>query len=205
MGYSLKYIVHMFLITFAHKAEAQEFIKRKHNIPVEFYFSGIYRHEDELLLLTGTGVQSAIDKIRRVIDYYGKKVTGLLNLGIAGALDNKLQINQIYGIRNVYFEGTTDYFTTANLRGQIDCISANKAVTNNDYARTLAKKAQSVDMELWGCAKISLEYNLPLKSYKLISDYAGSDTNKSDIRRNVQQYSRHLFDFYKKLPELNFY
>ena len=205
MGYSLKYIVHMFLITFAHKAEAQEFIKRKHNIPVEFYFSGIYRHEDELLLLTGTGVQPAIDKIRMVIDYYGKKVTGILNLGIAGALDNTLQINQIYGIRNVYLEGKTEYFKTANLRGQIDCISANKAVTNEDYARRLAKKAQSVDMELWGCAKISLEYNLPLKSYKLISDYAGSDTNKSDIRQNAQQYSRHLFDFYKKLPELNFY
>ena len=43
VGYSFKYIVHMLLITFAHKAEAQEFIKRKHNIPVEFYFPGIYK------------------------------------------------------------------------------------------------------------------------------------------------------------------
>lgn len=190
----------MLLITFAHKAEAQEFIKRKHNIPVEFYFSGIYRHEEELLLLTGTGSRSVNDKVRQVIAYFGTKISDILNLGIAGALDNTLQINQIYGIRNILSEDDMENFITANPRGQIDCISVGRPVTKDRYARNLAQRAHAVDMELWFCAGIAMENNIPIKSYKLISDYAGSTTDLVHIKKNAPLYSRHLFDFYKKLP-----
>ena len=190
----------MLLITFAHKAEAQAFINRKHNIPVEFYFPGIYRHEDEILLLTGSGIESAMNKSRQVIEYFGNKISSLLNMGISGALLDSLQINQIYGINRIYLENESEFFTTNNPRPQIDCVSVDKAVTENNRTRVLAKKAQTVDMELWGFAKIANEYKIPIRSYKLISDYAGDTTTTSEIKRNAAVYSRHLFDFYKKLP-----
>lgn len=189
----------MLLITFAHKAEAQEFISRKHNIPVDFYFPGIYRHEDEILLLTGSGIKSAMDKSRQVIEYFGNKISSLLNMGISGALLDSLQINQIYGINRIYLENEHEFFTSDNPRPQIDCISVDKAVIENNRSSILAKKAQTVDMELWGFAKTANEYKIPIRSYKLISDYAGDTTTTSEIKRNAAIYSRHLFDFYKKL------
>ncbi len=191
----------MLLITFAHKAEAREFIKRKHNIPVEFYFPGLYRHENEILLLTGMGLNPGVEKIQRVLDYFGTKITQILNLGIAGALDKTLQINQIYGIGNIFLEGSDITFSTTNLRPQINCISVEKPVTNDDHAQRLATIAQSVDMELWGCAQVGSRYEIPVKSYKLISDYAGNETSLTEIIKHTPVYSRHLFDFYKKLPD----
>jgi nucleoside phosphorylase len=190
----------MLLITFAHKAEAQEFINRKHNIPVEFYFPGIYRHEDEILLLSGSGIDSAMIKSRQVIEYFGNKISGLLNMGIAGALRDSLQINQIYGINRIYCEDESEYFTTNNPRPQIDCISVDKTIADDNRARVLAKNAQCVDMELWGFAKIANEFKISIRSYKLISDYVSDGLNLTEIKNNAPIYSRHLFDFYKKLP-----
>jgi nucleoside phosphorylase len=193
----------MLLITIAHKAEAQAFIKRKHNIPVEFYFTGIYRHEDEILLLTGSKMETVMDRIRQVLIYYGKNITNILNMGIAGALHDSLQLNQIYGIGNIYFENSSEIYQSANPRPQIDCISVTQAVVDNNRAKKLARTALCVDMELWGMAKVAQENNISLRSYKLISDYAGSETDLLKIKNNAPIFSKHLFDFYKKLPWSN--
>jgi nucleoside phosphorylase len=59
--------------------------------------------------------------------------------------------------------------------------------------------AQIVDRELWATANICKSFNLPCTAYKLISDQAGDQTNQEAIRQQAQEYSLHLFDFYKKL------
>jgi len=195
----------MKLITIAHKGEAQEFIRRKHNIPVDFYFTGLFRHEDEILLLTGSGIKSVTSRIKKVIEYFGTRVTYVLNFGIAGTLNKNLQLNQIYGIRRIYYEQNNpipgQYIVTANIRGMLDCITASNPVTDDEYANRLAPHADIVDLESWGIASVCQGFSLPLKSYKLISDRAGEMTNASIIKQNAYIYSRHLFDFYKKLPE----
>jgi nucleoside phosphorylase len=193
----------MLLLTFAHKDEAAVFIERKHGLPVDFSFSGLYRGEDQLLLLTGEGVTATLKKVHSVCDYFGNKVHQVINLGIAGSLSSELQVNQIYGIRKVFYEPylhtAEKTYTTANNRASFDCITSFHTVSTPEYARELAMFAQIVDRELWAIAHICKSYHLPLQAYKLISDRAGDQTLPETICSKAEEYSLHLFDFYKKL------
>jgi nucleoside phosphorylase len=197
----------MILLTFAHKGEAQEFIKRKHTIAVDFYFEGIYRNDNELLIVTKEGLQSTTERLASVCTYFGNKIKLVINFGIAGSLSKRLQINQIYGIQKVFLEplqsAKSPIFTTYEQNSRIDCITAFNPVLDDSYAYNLAKIAQVVDRELWACASVCALFRLPLKSYKLISDKAGSKTASEQIRNRTSQYSKHLFDFYKKLDLSN--
>lgn len=195
----------MILLTLAHKGEAQAFIQRKHNLAVDFYFTGVYRHEDELLLLTGSGKDSITERVTFVLRYYGDRITEVLNFGIAGALKQELQINQIYGVSEICAEyepsPQREYISTANLRGQVRCVSATRPVLTDEHADALTSCADVVDMEIWHIALACNKINLPFKSYKLVSDYAGNRTDTQAVRQNAAMFSRHLFDFYKKLPD----
>ena len=193
----------MLLLTFAHKNEASAFIERKHTLPVDFSFPGLYRDNDQLLLVTGEGVTSTLQKVNTVCEYFGGKLHQLVNLGIAGSLRSDLQINQIYGIRKVFYEPylhtAEKTYSTGNDRASLDCITSFQPVASSEYAQKLAMFAQIADRELWANAHICKSYNLPLLAYKLISDQAGADTNAASIRGQGKEYSKHLFDFYKKL------
>ena len=193
----------MLLLTMAHKNEAGIFIERKHTLPVDFTFPGLYRGEDQLLLLTGEGVTSTLKKVNTVCNYFGSKIQQVINLGIAGSLRSDLQLNQIYGIRKVFYEPylqtAEKTYTTSNDRASFDCITSFQPVLTPEYARNLAMFAQIVDRELWATAHICTTHNLPFYAYKLISDQAGEQTDQEIIRQQAREYSVHLFDFYKKL------
>ena len=193
----------MLLLTIAHKEEGSVFIERKHTLPVEFSFPGLYRSEDQLLLLTGEGVTSTLKKVHSVLEYFGNKIDRVINIGIAGSLRSDLQINQFYGIRKVFYEpylqNPEKTYSTGNERAAFDCITSFQTVKSNEYARQLAMFAQIVDRELWAMAHICKSFNLPFSAYKLISDQAVEQTDQEAIRRKAKEYSLHLFDFYKKL------
>ena len=195
----------MILLTIAHKGEAQAFISRKHNLAVDFYFTDVYRHEDEILLLTGSGKDSITERVAFVLRYFGDRISEVLNFGIAGALNDQLQINQIYGVKEICPEyqptQERECYVTANLRGQVICVSASRPVLTDEHAAALTGFADVVDMETWHIAQVCKKMKVPFKSYKLISDYAGSKTDTRAIRKNAATFSRHLFDFYKKLPD----
>ena len=193
----------MVIITFAHPAEAQFFIKRKHTQKVDFYFPGLYRDDAELLLLTGEGIQMATIRLSAVCTYFGNKIKRIINFGIAGSLSASLQVNQIYGIQQVHHEltGSQGYpsFPCMETHSKIDCITAMERVTSDDYAKRLSAHAQAVDRELWGIGSVASAFKIPFKSYKLISDIAGETTDSTAIINRAQEFSKHLFDFYKSL------
>jgi nucleoside phosphorylase len=193
----------MLLLTIAHKGEAQEFIKRAYTQPVDFHFPGIYRSGDDILLLTGDGSEQAILRISSVLTYFGTKIDRVLNMGIAGALSTQLQVNQIYGIRKVYHQS---YLKQENYimdcketHSKMDCITVNNPVLNSKLSKDLSETAQIVDRELWGIGFTCRQYGKSFKSYKLISDFADKNTNTEKIKSNSSYFSKHLFDFYKKL------
>ncbi len=193
----------MLLLAIAHKGEAQTFIKRKFTQTVDFYFSGLYRSDNEILLLTGEGIQKTTVRITAVCAYYGHRIDRLINMGIAASLDSSLQLNQIYGIRSVYheFTGENEYpsFKCMETRSKVDCVTACKRVVKKEYGHALRKIAPVADRELWGIGSVCHQFRIPFKSYKLISDYADEKTNLDQIRSMAPDYSKHLFDFYKKL------
>ena len=193
----------MILLMFAHRGEAQEFIRRKHNIPVDFYFSGVYRSDDEILLLTNGGIQLTRERMTSICTYFGKNISRVINLGIAGSLTDQLQQNQVYAIRTIYHEPDEDAlhpsFTCADKKSKIDCVTVREPILDNDSVKGLANIAQVVDQELWACAAVSKHFNLPLRAYKLISDKVRDGSSAVFIKSQAATYSKHLFDFYKKL------
>jgi nucleoside phosphorylase len=80
-----------------------------------------------------------------------------------------------------------------------DCITVDRGVGDKEYADLLKNKAQICDRELWGIGFTCDRYQIPFKSYKLISDYAGVDTDLKEIKTRAREFSKHLFDFYKNL------
>ncbi len=190
----------MIVLTVAHQGEAREFIRRKHVLPVDFYFKGLYRNGDELLVITGAGAKQAAANLSKVCSYFGKRIQGILNLGIAGSLNPELQLNQIYGIRHILHEFEDDQYTCASHRADRVCITAEQTVGDDLYAAKLrARGADCVDTEVWGLATVCYRQNLNFQAYKLISDRAGALTDSRAIIEQAPVYSKHLFDFYKKL------
>jgi nucleoside phosphorylase len=193
----------MLLLTIAHKGEAQEFLKRSYTQAADYHFSGIYRDGDDILLLTGEGIENAILRTSSVLTYFGIKIDRVLNMGIAGALDPRLQINQIYGIRKVFFEseakGENSYILCKETHSKIDCVTAKKPVSESDHVASLKQIAPIVDRELWGVGFSCLNFKLPFKSYKLISDDVNRNTDHDEIKSKASYYSKHLYDFYKNL------
>jgi len=193
----------MILLTIAHKGEARAFIKRTFTQTIDFHFDGVYRGGEDLLLLTGEGIESSILRTSSVLTYFGSKIDRVLNMGIAGALESSLQINQIYGIRDSHREQETEgYFQSFSCKethSKLDCITANRGVSYEDYASRLKQRGQICDRELWGIGLVCDQFKKPFKSYKLISDYAGEDANLKKIKTKAPEYSKHLFDFYKNL------
>jgi nucleoside phosphorylase len=193
----------MLLLAIAHKGEAQEFFKRSFTQPSDFHFPGMYRDGENILLLTGEGIELAILRVSSVLTYFGNKIDRVLNMGIAGALRSTLQINQIYGIRQVYHEHQDNKkfpkLLCKETHSKTDCITAQKSVFDTKYAQSLKRVAPIVDRELWGIGFTCKNYGISFKSYKLISDYAGENTNSEAIKSKTSSYSKHLFDFYKNL------
>jgi len=193
----------MLLLTIAHRGEAQEFIKRTFTQPVDYYFRGVYQGNEDLLLITGEGIEAAIIRVSSVLTYFGNKIDRVLNMGIAGSLIPSLQINQIYGIRDVYHEyhneNTYQKFSCKETHSKTDCITATRNVADKNYAFSLSQLAAICDKELWGIGLTCNQYQIPIKSYKLISDHAMENTDSEVIKSRSSLFSKHLFDFYKNL------
>jgi len=193
----------MLLLTIAHKGEAQEFIKRAFTQPTDFYFTGVYRDGEDILLLTGEGIEQSILRVSSVLTYFGSKIDRVLNMGIAGALGTSLQINQIYGIRQVYYELQKEQeyppLKCKETHSKTDCVTTQHSVLNTEFANSLKEVAPVVDKELWGIGFTCDKYGISFKSYKLISDYAGDSTNPKEVISKAAEYSKHMFDFYKNL------
>jgi nucleoside phosphorylase len=190
----------MLLIVIAHRAEAQEFINRKFKQEVDFHFKGLFRSNEDMLLISGEGIQNTTMRLTSVYTYFSHQIDRIINFGIAGSLNKNYQINQIYGIHGVFHE-LIHYpsYQCKETFSQVDCISALQPVLDGEYAGRLSANAGVVDRELWAIGAVCTLFAIPFKSYKLISDIAGDQTNIKEIKKNAPQFSKHLFDFYKKL------
>ncbi len=188
------------LLIFAHRGEAQEFLQRLPFQAADTEFKGFYETEERLLLLCGEGLQAVEERLSALLGAFGKNISLVLNLGIAGSLSDSLTAGEIYPIRAVYREpeGGQAFpaFRSADPNAKIDCISAVKRVLIRDYVRRLAPFAAIVDRELWAIASLCARQGIPFRSCKLISDRAGVDTSTVDYKARARQFSEQLFDFY---------
>ena len=189
----------MKLLTFAHRGEAQHFLKYDNYKSFDFEFNGLYRNKENYVLITGEGLESTNKKMGEVLRQSNYSISKVINLGIAGALDSNLDLESIHSVKLIKKENENETFQSSDVYAEIDCISALNRVHDVVYRNKLFARAQIVDRELWACAKVRNKYQVPIYSFKLISDYAGSTTGLNKIIQKSKGYSKKLFDFYHEI------
>jgi hypothetical protein len=192
----------MRLLTFAHRGEAQVFLKRENYKSISFFplqGDSLYENGNEFLLITGEGLQKTTEKAAAVCASYHKKISHLINFGIAGSLSKELILGEIYSVRTVYKEDEFHSFTTRASFGasHFDCISALERVVNDKKAAKLGCFAQIVDRELWAIGSVASLFKIPFQSYKLIADHCCcSQTSCFDLREKAQSFSEKIYDYF---------
>ncbi len=187
----------MKLIHLAHRGEAQQFLKDL-DVNADKSMEGLYVGKNEIVLITGEGVENTLSKLSFCLGRFS--IDQVLNFGIAGSLNQQLEIDKIYNIRTSY--GFTEKVEFKSFQADthgLDCITTSKRVLKNAFASELSNFASIVDRELWAVGFACKAHNIPFFSYKLISDLAGETTNCFDIKEKALEYSLALSDFYKNL------
>ena len=188
----------MALYIFAHRGEAQTFIK---NLRATALDKDLYQFNNGLIYICSEGIYDVMCRLGSLLDKY--QVSKVINYGIAGALNNKLKINQVYSIRSIYLENNNEIeFKSITLNGDTDCITANKRVLDESHKNKLLPIADIVDREIWGIAKVCQAYNIELQSYKLISDFAGASTDCFDLKNTAQLFSDLMWNHFQARENL---
>jgi len=191
----------MILLTFAHRGEAQHFLKNDDFQSVDFLFDGLFKNKNKYLLLTGEGMQSTHKKMEIVLKNIGTKISEVVNLGIAGSLTEDIELESVHLVNQIKKEDENKSYQTQYVKSGLDCISALNRVLDINYKNKLSLEAHIVDRELWAVADVCSRFNLPVFSIKLISDFAGGTTDTKRIIQKAKEYSKKLYIYYKETED----
>lgn len=194
----------MILLTFAHGGEASRFLKSRKVKALDFPVPGLYKADDHFVLITGEGLQNASERVSAVCGSFHKEVKGVVNLGIAGALDDSISVGEIYPVRVCYCErdGSMVFksFPSASFEDSRarDCVSVNYRALDPESRTKLKNFASLVDCEAWAIASVCSLFDLPFKAYKLVSDRVGKQTGDlfESAKSQAQQYSKAIYHFF---------
>ena len=139
----------------------------------------------ENILLCGEGVRNIERKLPEALS----SITEIINFGVAGALNRKLCIGKVYSVGSVKAKNQD----VLNFSKGLQVLTVDTPLlTVND------EKEDLVDMELYAIVRIAINHNIPVKSFKLVSDFVGEPLDLSKIKRQSLTWSQKLFDHYSK-------
>jgi len=189
------------LYVFAHRGEAQSFLKQRSFKAVPFAFEGLYKDSVDWLLICGEGHLQASQKLSAVLAVYGAEISRVLNLGVCGSLRSEIEIDSLVEIRTCYLEndGAMEFksFSTEALTElpKHDLITTYQRVLKSDYAERLENFAQLVDREAWGLASVCQLFHQPFTALKMVSDFAGQGTEICvAVKEKAEFWSEQLFE-----------
>jgi hypothetical protein len=179
----------MHLITMAHLGEAQGVIDAFNLIKKS---PELYEGSEIILLLTGEGPFEAATRTAFHLSKY--PIQKIINLGIAGSINDELIMGEIYPIRSIYLiQDLKPAFKTFNAFDTgIDCLTSFERILDPEKARKLKGLGGLVDRELWGVAMAAKTAGIKIESFKLISDVAGTIEACEVIKDQAFVYSMKL-------------
>lgn len=199
------------LIVFAQAAEAAASLRRLQAEPVKgesihVWSEGevpcLYRFERGWIAISSMGLHAAQMSVAR----YSHDCDEVWNLGLAGALNDKLPIGSLLSIGSVgkyipvppeSFDALTQEclaFTIPpfNLEKEVGClISSDFPVHHLEHRACLAKKWDLVDMEGYGVAYASQHLKKKCRIWKIVSDFA-SPRGRELIRKHKSELSEQI-------------
>lgn len=188
------------LLIFAHRKEAQAFFNEWEFLPVNFYFTGLFKSKEHFLLITGEGPKEASEKTIAVLSAFKPEISEIINIGIAGSLTPKLKMGEHVWVRSAYAQNAKvcefKSYTT-KYHNNIDCITAYSRVTTPEEKKVLSSFADIVDRELWSIASAAHLFKIEFISLKLISDESDTMDFCQQIQENSLVFSKKLFTEYQ--------
>ena len=144
------------------------------------------------VIITGIGPQKTKRTLDAVADYINNGA--IINIGIAGSLNNKLKIGEWRIINQLLLSIdfnkkieliTDDDFNAASI------LTSGSEITSEKIKQKHHKEysADLVDMESFYIADFAKQKNLPCKIIKMISDYANENANSlSALKETIRKY-----------------
>lgn len=182
----------MHLITMAHMGEALGVIEK---FNLKRITTELFGGENLMLLVTGEGPMEAAVKAALLLPQY--PFTGIINLGIAGTLDENFKVGEIHPVRSLYLvQDLKPSFKTFQVSDVgLDCLTSFERILDFDKAKKLKGVGSLVDREAWGIAMTAKTHGLTFKSYKIISDVAGTLAACEIVKENAATFSNALADY----------
>lgn len=186
----------MKLIVLAHYGEAQSIID---HYSLSKKSEELYQNSQMTLLLTGEGPFEATARMSSLLG--SGNYSSVINLGIVGSLNPKLLIGEIYEVRTVYLaiDGKLQYKSFTLSDKGLDLITSFERILKEEKAEVLKGFGELVDREAWGVAFSCKDHGVPLRSFKLISDVAGTLGACESVKESAPIFSLKLL---AKLKEI---
>lgn len=184
----------MQLITLAHLGEAQGLIDR---LGLKKASDSLYEGERVNCLITGEGPFEA--GLATASELARKDYQEVINLGISGSLTPSLEVGSIHEIRSLYLaiEGKPQFRSFPLSERGVDLLTSFERILDPRKAEILKGVAKLVDREAWGVAFACKEARVKLRSYKIVSDFAGSIEACELVKEKAQFFSLKLADYYQ--------
>lgn len=191
----------MDLLVFAHRGEAQCFLK-------EMAFkshprnNSLYLLEDKslALLITGEGHNNVLTGLSLALGQLSEiQIERIINFGICASLNADLKKNEVFSIRTIYGQDEFKSFQTVDPEARLDLITAKERLLDTKTAKKLEHIAPLADREAWAISFVAKQENIDLLSYKLISDHVTDAPICEYIKELAQDYSQELYQFFQSL------
>jgi len=195
------------LLIFAHRGEAQSFLKLDNLIATNTLFGNLYTGSDYYLLITGEGFHCALEKVAACCGLLGQKIDRLINFGICGSLSDQYKIGEIISLRTIYFAHGEKLqfksFTTADNSACVDALTVTERVLSPTLESRLVVYADLVEREAWACASVANLFKHPFYSYKYITDRVANNSQEicQHIKDSAEHYGQQLYQFYRSLRQ----
>jgi hypothetical protein len=192
-------------LIFAHHLEAQSFIEHFGLRLKTNFVADLYESDQWLLLITGEGLQNALQKTSAFFSQFGKNIECAFNLGVAGQLRDKISLGDIVSIRTVFAqfdEPQYKSFTSHDAQAKFDLISFSSRVHSSETKNKLSFFGDLVDREFWGIASSAQLFSIPFYSYKYVSDQADESVDCQRVKDEARAISQKLLQYFLKTPLL---
>lgn len=185
----------MQLITLAHLGEAQSIIER---LRLKKVSDSLYKGDGISCLITGEGPFEAA--LRTTAELQHEDYQEVINLGICGALSPEYEIGTIHEVRSIYLaiDGKPQFRSFPVSEQGVDLLTTFERILDPNKALILRGVAGLVDREGWGVAYACKEAAVKFRSFKMISDLAGSLDACELVREKAQVFSQELADYYQE-------
>ena len=143
--------------------------------------------EGTVTVISGMGMEAARIATEKLIKEHG--CTSVINAGVCGALNNRLERGGVYRVSMVSTEKLKAAVNVGMGVGLKKLITVEEPVFEKERKRELSKQADLVDMEGYAVARVCEEHSVPCILVKGVTDF-GDHNGKEDIQKHIDPVSQ---------------